>query len=264
MKTKWEKVDDGKYRLIAQGFDLVYSESITNAMKNLSDNSIDMSDYDEGKDMTAIVVPDKKKYYVLKGDWRKQFEKAVPEGLLAVVNVYNKNKGKNNENVSLFSTDPLNDTPDRQAQRSKIASSALKDKSKMLEILSGLEGLEVSSKGTNLSVSSVDELMKKLKELRELFPLGEVKIKSGVSVERSKEQEVQNLLLNKENNDLILAKIREMTGAKAVVLFVSDNIIPCQDKVCNGHENVVASCGIERGAMAEVLEAMAKNLREEN
>ncbi len=61
--------------------------------------SYNANTFDEGKQETAVCVPDGRKafgtaFYILYGDWRKEYEEAMKEGLPAVFEVFKGNQDK--------------------------------------------------------------------------------------------------------------------------------------------------------------------------
>jgi len=84
---KWEETGGGNIVLEADGFRISYNDFTSN-----SEFWIPSFASDEGQPETAICVDGK--YYILNGDFRKEYESLVPQGLDACMKFFEANIDK--------------------------------------------------------------------------------------------------------------------------------------------------------------------------
>lgn len=84
MNNKWVFIKPS-YVLQAKDFHISYTKDTTNLHPGFAPDA-------DSKQETALYVEKKDSYYILKGDWRKEYEEVFHLGLKACLEVYKKNK----------------------------------------------------------------------------------------------------------------------------------------------------------------------------
>ena len=101
--ASWEKMHHN-YILRGDGFLVSFLPSTNHADLDVFSAMGGIVGIGTGDSETALIVPNgEPKYRILNGDWRKEYEAAVPLGLDAAIAVYEKNKAARSD----WSTDAV-------------------------------------------------------------------------------------------------------------------------------------------------------------
>ena len=100
MDTNWKKVVGGNNYILSEGtFYISYNPNTANDMMSRFFTQLANSsgrNVQDGEE-TALTDTIKDKWFILEGDFRKEYEEAFPKGLEACMEVYKKNIAKRSE-----------------------------------------------------------------------------------------------------------------------------------------------------------------------